>query len=103
MANVPVREKSAAVTAGEECGTRDIFRSLQRATAPPAAPSVMGRVQTLQIEGLRDILLTQGGSMKADAEAGIDRGETPSRFSLQRPSRDFLRANAPDEIIQRRS
>jgi AraC family transcriptional regulator, activator of mtrCDE len=41
MANVPVREKSAAVTAGEEYGTRDIFRSLQRATAPPAAPSVM--------------------------------------------------------------
>ena len=28
--------------------------------------------QTLQVEGLRDILLMQGGSVKADAEAGID-------------------------------
>jgi hypothetical protein len=39
-----------------------------------------GRVQTLQIEGLRDILLTQGGSMKADAEAGIDAWRDPLAF-----------------------
>lgn len=38
----------------------------------PYWPIAQGRVQTLQIEGLRDILLTQGGSMKADAEAGTD-------------------------------
>jgi hypothetical protein len=38
----------------------------------PYWPIAQGRVQTLQIEGLRDILLTQGGSMEADAEADTD-------------------------------
>jgi dienelactone hydrolase len=38
----------------------------------PYWPLAQGRVQTLQVEGLRDILLMQGGTVKADAEAGID-------------------------------
>jgi BAAT / Acyl-CoA thioester hydrolase C terminal len=38
----------------------------------PYWPLTAGRVYTLQVEGLRDVLLTQGGSVKADAEAGIE-------------------------------
>jgi hypothetical protein len=38
----------------------------------PYWPLAQGRVQTLQVECLRDILLMQGGTVKADAEAGID-------------------------------
>src|SRR5215470_1037193 len=38
----------------------------------PYWPLASARVQTLQVEGSRDILLMQGGSVKADAEAGID-------------------------------
>lgn len=38
----------------------------------PYWPLTGARVSTLQVEGLHDVLLTQGGSVKADAEAGID-------------------------------
>jgi hypothetical protein len=38
----------------------------------PYWPLTGARVYTLQVEGLRDRQLTQGGSVKADAEAGID-------------------------------
>ena len=38
----------------------------------PYWPLTGVRVLTLQVEGLRDLQLTQGGSVKADAEAGID-------------------------------
>jgi hypothetical protein len=38
----------------------------------PYWPLTGARVHTLQlVEGMRDLLLTQGGSVKADAEAGI--------------------------------
>jgi len=38
----------------------------------PYWPLTQARIHGLQVEGLRDVLLTQGGSVKADAEAGID-------------------------------
>jgi hypothetical protein len=38
----------------------------------PYWPHTGVRVYTMQVEGLRGVQLTQGGSVKADAEAGID-------------------------------
>lgn len=38
----------------------------------PYWPLTQARVYTMQVEGLRGVRLTQGGSVKADAEAGID-------------------------------
>jgi dienelactone hydrolase len=38
----------------------------------PYWPLVGARVHSLQVEGLRDQMLAQGGSVKADAAAGID-------------------------------
>jgi pimeloyl-ACP methyl ester carboxylesterase len=47
----------------------------------PYWPLTGARVHTLSVEGLRDLQLAQGGSLKADAEAGIDAW----RDSLARP------------------
>ena len=38
----------------------------------PYWPLTQARIYTMQVEGLRGVRLTQGGSVKADAEAGID-------------------------------
>jgi hypothetical protein len=38
----------------------------------PYWPLTQARIYTMQVEGLRGVRLTQGGSVKADAETGID-------------------------------